>query len=104
MLQTAGSDPFRFYTAGSLSAVLSAAGFHEVQESTQHLPWTWPADAEEVFEYACAISAPFRSMLEQVRAAQWPAIRAEVKAAMERNRVGDEIRFVADVVLASGKA
>jgi ubiquinone/menaquinone biosynthesis C-methylase UbiE len=50
MLQTAGSDPFRFSTAGSLSAVLSVAGFHEVQESTQNLPWTRPGDAEEVFE------------------------------------------------------
>ncbi len=104
MLQTAGSDPFRFSVAGSLSAVLSTAGFHEVQESTQNLPWTWPGVAEEVFEYACAISAPFRPMLEQVRAEQWSAIRAEVKAAMERYRVGDEIRFGADVVLASGKA
>jgi ubiquinone/menaquinone biosynthesis C-methylase UbiE len=104
LLPTAGSDPFRFSAAGSLSAVLSAAGFHEVQESTQNLPWTWPGDAEEVFEYACAISAPFRPMLEQVRAEQWPAIRAEVKAAIERYRVGDEIRFGADVILASGKA
>ncbi|MGD0506581.1 MAG: class I SAM-dependent methyltransferase [Terriglobales bacterium] len=104
MLPTEGSNPFRFSAAGSLSAALSAAGFREVQESTQNLPWTWPGEAEEVFEYACAISAPFRPMLEQVRADEWPAIRAEAKAAMERYRVGDEIRFGADVVLASGKA
>jgi len=104
MLQTEGSDPFRFSAAGSLSAALCAAGFHEVQESTQNLPWTWPGDAEEVFEYACAISAPFRPMLERVPAGEWPAIRAEAKAAIERYRVGDEIRFGADVVLASGKA
>jgi hypothetical protein len=43
-------------------------------------------------------------MLERVRAEEWPAIRAEAKAAIERYRVGDEIRFGADVVLASGKA
>jgi SAM-dependent methyltransferase len=104
MLQTEGSDPFRFSAAGSLSAALCAAGFYEVQESTQNLPWTWPGDAEEVFEYACAISAPFRPMLERVPADEWPAIRAEAKAAIERYRVGDEIRFGADVVLASGKA
>jgi SAM-dependent methyltransferase len=104
LLPTEGSNPFRFSAAGSLSAVLSAAGFHAVEETTQNLPWTWPGGAEEVFEYACAISAPFRPMLEQVRAEQWPAIRAEVKAAIERYQVGDEIRFGADVVLASGKA
>jgi ubiquinone/menaquinone biosynthesis C-methylase UbiE len=104
MLPTEGSNPFRFSVAGSLSAVLSAAGFRELQESTENLPWTWPGDAEEVFEYACAIAAPFRPMLERVRAEQWPAIRAEATAAIERYRLGNEIRFGADVVLASGKA
>ena len=104
ILQPGGSDPFRYSSAGSLSAALSAAGFHEVEESTQNLPWIWPGDAEEVFEYCCAVSAPFRPMLERVSAEEWPAIRAEAKAAIERYRVGNEIRFGADVVLASGKA
>jgi ubiquinone/menaquinone biosynthesis C-methylase UbiE len=104
MLQPGGSsDPFRFSAAGSLSEVLRASGFHAVEESTPHLPWTWPGDAEEVFDYACAVAAPFRPMLERVPAEEWPVIRAEAKAAIERYRVGDEIRFGADVVLASGK-
>ncbi len=104
MLEPGGADPFRFSVAGSLSNVLSASGFHEVQESTHNLPWTWPGDAEEVLEYFCAVAAPFRAMLERVPAEEWPVIRAAAKAAMERYRVGDEIRFGADVVLASGKA
>jgi ubiquinone/menaquinone biosynthesis C-methylase UbiE len=104
MLAPEGSDPFRFSAAGSLSEVLSASGFHEVEESLQNLPWTWPGDAEEVFEYACAVAAPFRPMLERVPAEEWPAIHAEAKATIERYRVGDEIRFGADVILASGKA
>jgi ubiquinone/menaquinone biosynthesis C-methylase UbiE len=104
MLEPGGADPFRFSAAGSLSAVLSTSGFHEVEESTHNLPWTWRGDAEEVLEYFCAVAAPFRSMLERVPAEEWPVIRAEAKAAMERYRVGDEIRFGADVVLASGKA
>ena len=104
MLPPGGADPFRFSAAGSLSRVLSAAGFREVEESTRRLPWTWPGEAEEVFDYACAVAAPFRPMLERVRVEEWPAIRAEAKAAIERYRVGDEIRFGADVVLASGKA
>jgi ubiquinone/menaquinone biosynthesis C-methylase UbiE len=104
MLPPGGSDLFRFSAAGSLSEMLSTSGFHEVEESTQNLPWTWPGDAEEVFEYACAVAAPFRPMLERVPAEEWPAIRAEAKTAIERYRVGNEIRFGADVVLASGKA
>jgi len=104
MLPPGGSDPFRFSANGSLAAVLGAAGFREVEESTQNLPWTWPGDAEEVFEYFCAVSAPFRPMLERVRAEEWPTIRAEAKTAIEQYRVKDEIRFGANVVLASGKA
>jgi ubiquinone/menaquinone biosynthesis C-methylase UbiE len=104
MLESGGSSPFRFSAAGSLSQVLSASGFHEVEEATHNLPWTWPGDAEEAFEYFCAVAAPFRPMLERVPAGEWPAIRAEAKAAMEQYRVGDEIRFGADIVLASGKA
>ena len=43
-------------------------------------------------------------MLERVRVEEQSVIRAEAKAAIERYRVGDEIRFGADVVLASGRA
>jgi hypothetical protein len=43
-------------------------------------------------------------MLERVPEEMWPVIRAEAKAAIERYRVGNEIRFGADVVLASAKA
>lgn len=104
MLPPGATDPFRFSAVGALSKVLSAAGFQDVEESLQNLPWTWPGDAEEVFDYACAVAAPFRPMLERVPAEKWPAIRAEAEAAIERYRVGNEIRFGADVVLASGKA
>ena len=104
MLARGGADPFRYSATGSLSEVLRAAGFLEVEESLRHLPWTWLGDSEEVFEYACATAAPFRPMLERVPESSWPAIRAEVVAAMEPYRVGDEIRFGADVVLASGRA
>ncbi len=103
LLPPGGADPFRFSNAGSLSKVLASAGFQEVEESTRNLPWTWPGDAEDVFEYACAVAAPFRPMLERVPPGKWSAVRAEAVVAMERFRVGDEIRFGADIILASGK-
>jgi SAM-dependent methyltransferase len=104
LLPPGGADLFRYSAPGTLSEVLSASGFNDVEECTQNLPWIWPGDAEEVFEYACAVAAPFRPMLERVAAEQWPVIRAEAKSAIERYRVGDEIRFGADIVLASAKA
>ena len=104
MLPVNGADPFRFSSAGSLSKTLTAAGFEAVEESTENLPWTWPGDTEEALEHACAVAAPFRPMLERVSAEDWPGIHTEAVAAIEKYRVGDEIRFGADVILASGKA
>ncbi len=104
MLPAGGATPFRYSEPGSLSEVLRAAGFQSVEESTRNLPWTWLGDSKELFEYACAVAAPFRPMLERVPEEKWPAIRAEAKAAIERYRVDGEIRFGADVVLASGIA
>jgi ubiquinone/menaquinone biosynthesis C-methylase UbiE len=104
MLEPGGADPFRFSKPGSLSEVLRAAGFREEEESVRKLPWTWPGDAEEVFEYACVLTVPFRAMLERVPSDEWPSIRAEAREAIERYRVGNEIGFGAEVVFASGKA
>jgi ubiquinone/menaquinone biosynthesis C-methylase UbiE len=103
MIEAGGADPFRFGTTGSLSNALSAAGFHDVEETHRNLPWTWPGEAEEVFEYACAVAAPFRPMLERVAVEDWPAIRDEAIAAIKRYRIADEIRFRADVIFASGE-
>ena len=104
MLVAGGEDPFRFSAPGSLSKPFREAGFRDVEEMMRNLPWIWPGDAEEVFEYACALGVPFRPMLERVREQMWPAIRAEAKAAIERYRVGDQIAFGVDIVLASGRA
>jgi len=104
MLAAGGTDPFRFSAPGSLSTALRSAGFQEVEETTRNLPWTWLGDAEEVFEYACTLSVPFRPMLERVPEDMWPAIRADARTAIERYRVENEIRFGADIVLASGRA
>lgn len=104
LLPPGGADPFRFAAPESLSTVLRTAGFTGIEESTQNLPWTWPGDAEELFEYACATAAPFRPMLERVPEEQWPMIRAEARAAIECYRVGSEIRFGANVLFVSGKS
>jgi SAM-dependent methyltransferase len=103
-LEPGAADPFCYSKAGSLATVLRAAGFHDVEEVMRNVPWTWPGDAAECFEHACAGSVPFRAMLQRVPAEQWPQVRAEARAAIEKYRVGDEIRFGADVIFGSGKA
>jgi ubiquinone/menaquinone biosynthesis C-methylase UbiE len=104
LLEAGGSDPFRFSAKGSLSEALRAAGFHDVEESPKTVSWVWRGSTEEVFEYATAVSVPFRAMLDRVPAEKWPDVRPESYAAIDRYRVRDEIHFGAVVILASGRA
>lgn len=97
-----GPDMFRFAQPGSLSAALRQAGFRDVEEETRTLPWTWPGSVEEVWEYAQAVSTPFRPMLERVPAEQWEQVNADVHAAVRQYFDGDSVKFGAVVVLAAG--
>ncbi|HKV79004.1 MAG TPA: class I SAM-dependent methyltransferase [Candidatus Sulfotelmatobacter sp.] len=103
LLSPGDPNPFRYAEQGSLSAILRSAGFRDVKEENQTLPWTWPGPAEEVWEYAQSVSVPFRAMLERVPADLWPQIHAEVHAAVNRFSDGQKIAFGASVVLASGR-
>jgi ubiquinone/menaquinone biosynthesis C-methylase UbiE len=103
LLQPVAPDPFRFAAPGSLSQILRDAEFSAVEEDTKTLPWTWPGPVEELWEYAQAVSVPFRAMLERVPAEKWPAIHADVHAAVREYSDGEKIAFGASVVLASGR-
>ncbi|MBZ5599112.1 MAG: class I SAM-dependent methyltransferase [Acidobacteriia bacterium] len=97
-----GPNMFRFAEPGSLSAALRQAGFRTVEEETRTLPWTWPGSVEEVWEYAQAVSTPFRPMLERVPAEQWDQVNADVHAAVRQFVDGASVKFGAVVVLAAG--
>jgi len=103
LLPPAGPNPFCYAQPASLSSVMQAAGFREVEEETRTLPWTWPGPVEEVWEYARSVSVPFRPMLERVPADQWPQINAEVHEAIRHYSDGGKIGFGASLVFASGK-
>lgn len=103
LIEPGGPNPFRFAEGGSLSKVLQAAGFDDIEEETKMLPWAWPGPAEEVWEQNRAVAVPFRAMLDRVRENQWPQIHAEVLKAVSKYWDGENIAFGASVVLASGK-
>jgi len=103
LLEAGGPDPFRFATVGSLSSVLSDAGYKDIEEETKTLPWSWPGPAEEVWEQNRAVAVPFRAMLDRVPADQWPRINADVQAAVQQYSDGATIAFGATVVFASGR-
>jgi SAM-dependent methyltransferase len=103
LLAETASDPFKYAKPGSLSAVLSSAGFTGVQEETRTLPWNWMGPPEEVWEQVQAVSVPFRPMLERVPAELWPQIHAEVRTAVGKYYDGEKVAFGATVVLALGE-
>jgi ubiquinone/menaquinone biosynthesis C-methylase UbiE len=104
LMAVGGADMFRFAAPGSLSAALKQAGFAEIDEETRTLPWTWPGPVEEVWEYAQAVSTPFRPLLDRVPADRWDAMNAEVHSAIRQYVKGDKVEFGVVVIMASGKA
>lgn len=103
LLEPGGPDPFKFSKPGTLSDVLRNAGFSNLHEQTETLPWAWPGPVEEVWEQNKAVAVPFRPMLDRVPAEKWPDINAEVHAAVRQYSDGEKIAFGATVVLASGE-
>ena len=101
-IEPGGADPFRFAQPGSLLSVLQNAGFAKVEEETKSLPWTWPGTAEEVWEQARAVAAPFLPLLQRIPADERDEINREVLKAVRQYADGDSIKFGAVVVLASG--
>jgi SAM-dependent methyltransferase len=97
-----GQDPFRFAQAGSLPAALRRAGFNEASEETKAVPWNWPGEPEELWEYARSVSVPFRAMLDRVPEEKWPEIETEVHAALRKHAGKDGVHFDVLVVMASG--
>jgi SAM-dependent methyltransferase len=100
-LTPSGPDPFKFAQSGSLSSALRQAAFHDIDERTAEVPWTWPGTAEEVWEQARAVSTPFLPLLSRVPGDKWDEINRHVYGAINRYRNGDSIKFGALVVLAS---
>ncbi len=95
-------DMFRFAQPGSLSAALQTAGFSNIEEELKTLPWSWPGPADEVWEYAQAVSSPFRSLLDQVPADQWDEVNHKVHDAIRPYVKGEAVEFGVQVVMASG--
>jgi hypothetical protein len=100
-LLPAGHDPFKYGEAGSLSAALRRAGF-QAEEEARSVDWNWPGAAEELWEQAQAVAAPFRPMLQRVPSEQWQQIHGEVLAALREHADGENLKFRAVVVLAAG--
>jgi SAM-dependent methyltransferase len=95
-------DMFRFAETGGVAGLLRSAGLLSVEEEIKRLPWTWPGSAEELWEYAPAVSAPFRPLLQRIPSDRRIEIDAEVHAAVRRYEDLGKLKFGAVLRFASG--
>jgi ubiquinone/menaquinone biosynthesis C-methylase UbiE len=91
---------FRFAKTGSLSSVLSQAGFRMVHEESRTIPWNWPGTPEEVWEYFRSVTAPFRPLIESIQPQQVAEINHEICTAIRQYYDGKQINFGANMILA----
>jgi ubiquinone/menaquinone biosynthesis C-methylase UbiE len=88
---------FAFGEPGVLAGALRDAGFRDVQEKFEVVPWTWPGTPEEVWEYFQEVTVPFAPLLKSVPPGRRDEIDKAVIAAISRFYDGKEIRFTATV-------
>ena len=95
-------NPFRFAHPECLAAALTKAGFTNAEAALHKVPWNWPGEANELWEYAQAVSAPFRALLERVPQAHWSDMNREVQSEIRKHAGNGGIHFEAEIVLAAG--
>jgi SAM-dependent methyltransferase len=93
---------FRFADPDILAGVLDAAGFHSVHVSKQKVQWPWSGSAEEAWEAAREIGAPFRTMIAALPPNKTLEVHLEVIEGIQRYSDGKRINFPASLVLATG--
>ncbi len=100
-LPPAAQQIVKFGEPGTLASALTAAGFSEVNERLQTVPWVWTSSIEDLWEYFQAATVPFRPLFDQIRPEQLEPIKRDVYAAFARFWDGEKVNMTADFVLAS---
>ena len=89
--------PFTFAEPGSLSVVLTQAGFRQVNEQRRELPWSWPGTPEQYWEFMRATLPAMREALEAKDAAEVADVEREIFASLGQHYDGSAINFGAKV-------
>lgn len=93
---------FKFGAPGTLSMALREARFSDVEERLASEPWNWPGAPEELWEYFQQVTIPFQPLLQAIPPEHRDEITQDVLAALRKRYNGREVKFDAQVVLASG--
>lgn len=101
-LPTSGMSMFKFAQRDALGSAMRDAGFQEVGERFETVPWNWPATPTELWEYFQDVTVPFRPLFQAIPPERRAEVDAAVLAAIAEHVEDNEVRFDATFVLASG--
>jgi ubiquinone/menaquinone biosynthesis C-methylase UbiE len=93
---------YRFAQPGTLARALQEAGFRQVQEASQAIPWPWPGPPEEFWTYRRELGPFIRQSLERLPLASQASVIQEVLASIGEYYDGQQVNFTAVIVIASG--
>lgn len=93
---------FRFAQVGTLRATLNEAGFANVREELRSIPIAWPGPPEQFWEQFREAAAPFRKIIADLAPDVRRRVDADVLAALSKHYDGQQVRFLVEVVLATG--
>jgi SAM-dependent methyltransferase len=93
-------QPMRFAEPGSLSRALTAAGFMDVRESSRVVDLIWPGPAETHLAFWLDLT----NIQEKVPRERQTAFHTDLLAALRRYETEGELRYSAQIVIASGHA
>jgi SAM-dependent methyltransferase len=92
---------FRFGKPNALDNAFWEAGFAQVEERQQEVPWNWPGTPEELWTYFQEVTVPFKPVLEAVPVERRHEVHAQVLAKLRERYDGREVAFLASIVLVS---
>jgi SAM-dependent methyltransferase len=95
-------QPMRFAVPGSLSSVLSQAGFRSITEETRVVEMAWPGPPKELFQHIYDVAVPLRSYIDSFSAEDRKAAISEVIAGYNKNWDGRYTRAQGSINIASG--
>jgi ubiquinone/menaquinone biosynthesis C-methylase UbiE len=99
---TSAQDLYRFAVPGTLSALLSAAGFQEIEEAALTVPCPWRGNAEHFWHALSDHAWHFADLLETVPSEFRDRAAAEAITALRKYESDGVLHLTAPVVVASG--
>lgn len=96
-----GRQVFKFGTPGKLTAALHEAGFVDAEERYQEVTWDWDGKPEEFWEYFQDMAAPFKELFQAIPPERRREVDEAVLGALTDRYDGQQVRFQANIALAS---